>query len=80
LNFEDIKARNSGHRLYLNYYRGKDVKEIDLLWLKNGTLYPLEIKTLNSNARLSSAFKVLEKLIKSGSKMGLCAFMRTLFR
>jgi len=63
---------NSGHRPHLNYYRDKDGKEIDLLWLENGILYPLEIKkTLNPSTRLSNAFKILEKTNKILGKGGV---------
>ena len=36
---------NNGTEPALFYYRDKDGKEIDLLIMENGTLYPLEIKT-----------------------------------
>jgi hypothetical protein len=35
---------NAGTEPALFYYRDKDQKEVDLLIMKNGCLYPLEIK------------------------------------
>lgn len=59
---------NSGQTPYLNYYRDKDAKEIDLLWEDSGTLYPLEIKkTSNPDARLTKTFALLQK---SGKLLG----------
>ena len=53
---------NCGREPYLNYYRDKDGKEIDVLWEANGTLYPLEIKkTSNPDHRLTRVFGVLNK-------------------
>jgi predicted AAA+ superfamily ATPase len=61
---------NSGNAPYLYYYSNKDNKEIDVLWEKNGTLYPLEIKkTSNPGTQLAAAFRVLEssgKLVGNG--------------
>ena len=59
---------NSGQMPYLNYFRDKDNKEIDLLWEANGTLYPLEIKkTSKPDVRLTKVFSLLEK---SGKVLG----------
>ena len=53
---------NSGKTPYLNYYRDRDGKEIDLLWEANGILYPLEIKKTSSpDRRLANVFRLLEK-------------------
>ena len=49
-------------RQYLYYYRDIDKKEVDILLVKDGTLYPVEIKkSANPGAELASAFKVLDK-------------------
>ena len=53
---------------FLQYFRDKDNKEIDLVWEMNGILYPLEIKkTSNPDIRLTRVFKLLEK---SGKPLG----------
>jgi predicted AAA+ superfamily ATPase len=63
---------NSGLEPFLNYYRDKDGKEIDVLWEANGTLFPLEVKkTHNPGTRLTHVFKVLEKTGKIIGKGGV---------
>ena len=63
---------NSGKMPYLNYFRDKDNKEIDLLWEANGTLYPLEIKkTSNPDVRMTKEFCKLEKSGKILGKGGV---------
>ena len=53
---------NSGREPYLNYYRDKDGKEIDVIWEANWTLYPLEIKkTSNPGNHLVNVFNTLKK-------------------
>jgi len=59
---------NSGKTPYLNYFRDKDNKEIDLLWEANGTLYPIEIKkTSNPDKKMLNVFNLPEK---SGKLVG----------
>ena len=54
---------NKDPRLYLNYYRDTTGKEIDLLIIKDGTVYPIEIKkTGNPNKEMIKNFKVLENI------------------
>ena len=56
---------NCGLEPYLNYYRDKDGKEIDVLREANGTLYPLEIKKTSSpSVHLTNVFRVLDKSSK----------------
>ena len=43
------------------YYRDIDKKEIDILFVKNGCLYPVEIKKGISPCKPTKNFKVLEK-------------------
>ena len=63
---------NSGKEPYLNYYRDKDGKEIDILWEANGTLYPLEIKKTSSpSAHLINVFQVLYKSDKAVGQGGI---------
>lgn len=52
---------NKDSRLYLSYYRDTIGKEIDLLIVKDGTVYPIEIKkTGNPNKEMIKNFNVLE--------------------
>lgn len=54
---------HAGLRPPLYYYRDKDQKEIDVLIVKDGTLYPLEIKkTASPRPDAVRHFKVLERL------------------
>ena len=60
---------NTGIEPSLYYYRDKDKKEIDLLIMENGTLYPLEIKmTSTPKASDAAAFKILGRV--NGLKIG----------
>ena len=45
----------------LFYYRDIDQKEIDILYLKNDTIYPIEIKKSSSPAKPAKNFNVLKK-------------------
>jgi len=68
--------RNAGSEPSLFYYRDKDKKEIDLLIMENGTLYPLEIKmTATPKASDAAPFKVLKAVrgLKIGSGGLVCA-------
>ena len=54
---------NNGTEPALFYYRDKDGKEIDLLMLENGTIYPLEIKmTATPKTDDVAVFKVLNSV------------------
>ena len=46
---------------YLYYYRDIDKKEIDLLLVKEGRIYPVEIKKSMNPSKPTKNFKVLEK-------------------
>lgn len=46
---------------YLYYYRDIDKKEVDILLVKNGTIYPVEIKKSISPVKPTKNFKILEK-------------------
>ncbi|MGM0689637.1 MAG: ATP-binding protein [Bacillota bacterium] len=53
---------HNGLRAPFYYYRDKDLKEIDLLIIKDSTIYPLEFKkTASPSRRLVSKFEVLKK-------------------
>ncbi|MCE2431689.1 MAG: ATP-binding protein, partial [Candidatus Latescibacteria bacterium] len=55
--------RHNGHMPPFYYYRDRDGKEIDLLILRDGTIYPLEIKkTASPNKNHVRHFRVLKKL------------------
>lgn len=54
---------HNGRRAQFYYYRDKDKKEIDLLIVRDGTIYPLEFKkTAAPKKDAFRHFKVLEKL------------------
>lgn len=54
---------HQGQHAPFYYYRDKDKKEIDLLILKDGTLYPLEFKkSASPRKEMVRHFKVLDKL------------------
>jgi predicted AAA+ superfamily ATPase len=62
---------NAGKEPPLYYYRDKDKREIDLLVLANGTLYPVEIKKAASPGRDSiKHFAVLRPLAGTGMQIG----------
>ncbi len=48
-------------RQYLYYYRDIDKKEVDILLVKDGALYPVEIKKSVAPSRPTKNFSVLEK-------------------
>ena len=60
---EIVKScENSGRDIYFNFYRDRDMKEIDLLLEGDGFLYPLEIKKTSTPVTgMISSFSVLEK-------------------
>ena len=54
---------HNGKRAPLYYYRDKDKREIDLLLVQDGTLYPLECKKTSAPTRDAVRhFSALEKL------------------
>ena len=58
---------------YLYYYRDIDKKEVDILLVKDGALYPVEIKKGISPTKPTKNFSVLEKFnmpIKRGMIIG----------
>jgi hypothetical protein len=59
---------HNGRRAPFYYYRDKDQKEIDLLILKDGTLYPLEFKKTASPSK--AAIRHFEALGKFGMPVG----------
>ena len=46
---------------YLYYYRDIDKKEVDILLVKEGNLYPVEIKKSANPSKPTKSFNVLEK-------------------
>jgi len=57
--------------LYLYYYRDSNKKEIDLLIVQNGVVYPIEIKKSgNPSASVVKSFSVLSPLEKANMKIG----------
>jgi len=57
--------------LYLYYYRDSNKKEIDLLILQNGIVYPIEIKkSANPSKEIIKNFSVLKPLENAGLQIG----------
>ncbi len=55
-------AYNMDPKEYLFYYRDKDQKEVDLLYVKTGEIYPIEIKKgISPGKKAEKNFSVLEK-------------------
>lgn len=52
---------NAGEEHYINYYRDKDAKEIDIVREINNTVYPMEIKKTGlPDERITKVFSALE--------------------
>ena len=61
---EIVKSiRNAGKRVEytLYYYRDRDQKEVDLIYVKNQTIYPIEIKKGVGKDRADKNFGILEQ-------------------
>ena len=61
---EIVKSiRNSGKRIEncLYYYRDRDQKEVDLIYIKDQKLYPIEIKKGIGKDKADKNFKILEQ-------------------
>lgn len=61
---EIVKSiRNAGKRIEycLYYYRDRDQKEVDLVYIKDQTLYPIEIKKGIGRDNADKNFKILEQ-------------------
>lgn len=72
---EIIKSyQNAGCEPYVNYYRDKDAKEIDVIIESDGRLCPLEIKkTATPEKRMLRSFGVLDKApLQVGTGAVLC--------
>ncbi|MGE4283887.1 MAG: ATP-binding protein [Clostridia bacterium] len=68
---------NKGRDIPLYFYRDKDMNEIDLLILQNGTLYPIEIKKhADPNKNDISIFRILDRIsnIKRGQGGVVCMY------
>lgn len=65
---------NSGTRPDLSYFRNKDTKEVDILIVENGTVYPFEVKsTSRPDLRLARTLRVAGPLgLKQGRGGVLC--------
>lgn len=54
--------QNAGKEPYLNYYRNRDAREIDVIIEGDGKLCPLEIKkTANPDKRITKTFSLIDK-------------------
>ena len=59
---KNFHAYNMDPKEYLYYYRDKDKKEIDLLYIKSGEVYPIEIKkSIMPGTKAARSFQVLKK-------------------
>ena len=62
MSIKNFYAYNLDPKEYLFYYRDKDQKEVDLLYVKPGMIYPIEIKKgISIGKRAAKNFGVLEK-------------------
>lgn len=79
---EIVKSYNAKGKIpNISYYRDKEQNEIDLVFYKNNTLYPFEIKkTASPNTSLIKSFKYLEKSEKEIGVGGLICFYDKLMR
>jgi predicted AAA+ superfamily ATPase len=68
---------NQGKQPPVYYYRDKDGKEIDLLFLKDRAIHPLEIKkSANPRREWAKQFTVLDRLKPRGSHGGFVCLCR----
>jgi len=68
---------HNGLRAPFYYYRDKDKKEIDLLILKDGMIYPLEFKkSASPRKEMIRHFRVLEKLNKPVADGGVICLVQ----
>lgn len=59
---KNFYAYNMDPQKYLFYYRDKDQKEVDLLYVRAGEMYPIEIKkSILPGKKASKNFSILEK-------------------
>ena len=58
---KNLYSHNLDPNWYLYYYRDIDQKEIDLIFVKGNTIYPIEIKKSDSPKKPSKNFGVLKK-------------------
>ena len=76
---KNLYAHNIDPKDVLYYYRDVDQKEIDLLFIKENTIYPIEIKTGSSPKNPTRNFSVLQKYhmpVKSGLILDTCDKIR----
>ena len=74
-------VHNRDPKEFLFYYRDIDQKEIDLLYVKENTLYPIEIKKSDSPKKPTKNFGILEKYhmpVGTGLIIDTCDRMRPL--
>lgn len=66
--------QNAGLEPYINYYRDRDAKEIDVIIEGDGKLCPLEIKkTASPDRRITNTFKIIDKSpLTLGTSAVLC--------
>lgn len=76
---KNLYAHNIDPKDVLYYYRDVDQKEIDLLFIKENSIYPIEIKTGSSPKNPTRNFSVLQKYhmpVKPGLILDTCDKIR----
>ena len=76
---KNLYAHNIDPKDILFYYRDVDQKEIDLLYIKENAIYPIEIKTGSSPKNPTRNFSALQKYhmpVKSGLIIDTCDKIR----
>ncbi len=77
---KNLYAYNKDPKEYLYYYRDKDQKEVDLLYVRNAEIYPIEIKkSISPGKNAIKNFSVLEKYklpIRTGLVIDTCEEIR----
>ena len=78
---KNLYAYNKDPSANLFYYRDTDFKEIDLLFVESGKIYPIEIKKGTSPKKPAKNFNVLEKFklnIMTGFVIDTCDRIRAI--
>ena len=77
---KNFYAYNMDPKEYLFYYRDKDQKEVDLVYVRNNEMYPIEIKkSAAPGKKATKSFSVLEKYqmpIRTGLVIDTCEEIR----
>jgi predicted AAA+ superfamily ATPase len=70
---------HNGKRVSMYFYRDRDAKEIDLLLIKDKSVYPLEFKkSASPHKKMIKQFELLEKLTYEVREGGIICMIDTL--